>query len=166
MSAIVLAHLHLSWISNIRHSALISSLLEILTVSGSCISGHAHTWCVPTKSGRLHGSVQTCDCTHCKHFNSWSLEETYPLCPQKVDNNKVFEEPSCRHWNKCHSDPSCTAVVCQHSNHTEFLSFAYLAHLYVSHLFEIWWTDQFLKQSLAILFSWVLKLNMKRTRIH
>lgn len=65
MSAVVLTHLHLSWLSNIRHSALISSLLEILSVSGSLISGHAHTWCAPTKSGRLHGSVQTCDCTHC-----------------------------------------------------------------------------------------------------
>lgn len=95
MSAVVLTHLHLSWLTNIRHSALISSLLEILSVSRSLISGHAHTWCAPTKSGRLHGSVQTCDCTHCKHFNSLSLEATDPLCPQKVDNNKVLEEPSC-----------------------------------------------------------------------
>lgn len=102
----------LSWISNIRHSALISSPLEILPVSGSIISGHAHTRCAQIKPGRPHGSVQTCDCTHCKHFSSSCLDAPYPQLQSSVataggQKQGVSEELSCTPWNRCHSDPSC-----------------------------------------------------------
>lgn len=59
------------------------------------------------------------------------------LCPHKVHNNKVFEEPSCTAWNKCHSDPGCrvhTILCCgvpafQSHNIAGFSSFSTSLHL-------------------------------------
>lgn len=88
------------------------------------------TWCACTKPGRLQGSEQTCDCT--VNTSAWVWKQHIlsctVLCPQKVDNNKVLEEPWCTAWNKCHSDPSCRVHTMLRCGVTALLGFAYLAH--------------------------------------
>lgn len=85
--------------------------MEVLPVSGSITSDHAHTWCAHTKPGRLHSSVQTRVCADCMQV-SLSLEATYPQlhgsaskltrCLKslhaQLETNKVtlLSDPSCK----------------------------------------------------------------------
>lgn len=82
--------------------------------------------------------MQTCDCTHCKHFSNLSLEVTYPELHSSLSTDSGQQQGVSRACAQLEIKASltqaaepvqCYAMVCQHSNHTALLGFAYLAHL-------------------------------------